>query len=248
MTALRVAARRTVNGLRKVAAGLRPFGESVWPGVRNDLFVGHLSLYLFASQFVRGARVLDVGCGTGYGAQLLTAHGAIHVLGIDIDPLSVSYARRHFAAPVIEFRTGDAQRLRLADSSFEVIYASNVLEHLEEPELLLQRAFQALRPGGVAIFAVPPITSEATAALHHDIHYHRSNLTVVAWHALLTRLPWTVSVFSHLFAASGQHPDFSSPFPSSYGPSAFVVVPSSLEILCTSPSITAVFLAERPAA
>lgn len=35
---------RTINGLRKVAAGLKPFSESVWPGVRNDLFVANQSI------------------------------------------------------------------------------------------------------------------------------------------------------------------------------------------------------------
>ncbi len=50
---------RILNGLRKVTAGLRPFGESVWPGVRNDLFVAHESIYRFASPYARGANVLE---------------------------------------------------------------------------------------------------------------------------------------------------------------------------------------------
>jgi len=57
--------KRFLNGMRKVASGLRPFNESVWPGVRNDLFVAHESLYQLAAPYAAGARVLDAGCGTG---------------------------------------------------------------------------------------------------------------------------------------------------------------------------------------
>ncbi len=247
MSAVRFWTQRASNSIRKVAAGLRPFGESVWPGVQNDLFAGHASLYLFAGRFVRGARVLDVGCGTGYGAAILASHGALEVLGVDIDPLSVAYANRHFAAAGIHFRTGDAQRLLLSEATIDFLYASNVLEHLEAPELLLENAFQALRPGGAALFAVPPITSEAAATVHRGIHYHRSNLSVVAWHTLLAGFPWNVSVHAHAFAGSGPHPDFGSPFPTALHPSAFVVEPSTIEAIYGSPPITAVFLATKAA-
>ena len=122
-----------------------------------------------------------------------------------------------------------------------------MLEHLEAPELLLQSAFQALRPGGTALFAVPPITSDAAAAVHDRIHYHRSNLSVVAWHTLLTGLPWNVSVHAHVFAGTGPHPDFGSPFPSALLPSAFVVEPSTIEAIYDSTPITAVFLVTKAA-
>ena len=100
---------------------------------------------------------------------MLAAHGALHISGVDIDALSVAYAKRHFASPGLSFRTGDAQRLGLADGTIDFLYCSNVLEHLDAPELLLRSAFQALRPGGVALFALPPITSEAAAAVHSGI-------------------------------------------------------------------------------
>lgn len=95
---------------------------------------------------------------------------------------------------------------------------------------------------------MPPITSEAAAAVHSRIHYHRSNLSVVAWHTLLTDLPWNVSVHAHVFAGSGPHPDFGSPFPSALPPSAFVVEPSTIEAIYRSSPITAVFLAAKAAA
>ncbi len=238
---------RILNGLRKVTAGLRPFGESVWPGVRNDLFVAHESIYHFASPYARGANVLDAGCGTGYGSRILAEAGASHVLGVDIDPLSIAFARRRFATATLEFEKADCQHLTFPPAHFDLVFASNVLEHLERPARFVSAAFETLRPGGKALFAVPPITSIATAALHHDIHYHRSNLTVAAWHALLTAHAWTVTAFTHTFVGHGTHVDFASPFPSAVSPSAFSFTQVSAEQLQNMPTITAVFLAARTA-
>ena len=238
---------RILNGLRKVTAGLRPFGESVWPGVRNDLFVAHESIYRFASPYARGANVLDAGCGTGYGSRILAEAGASHVLGVDIDRLSIAFARRHFATATLAFDKGDCQDLTFPPAHFDFVFASNVLEHLERPECFISTAFETLRPGGHALFAVPPINSTAMAALHHDIHYHRSNLSVAAWHVLLTAHAWAVTTFAHTFGGPGTHLDFASPFPSSVSPSAFTFTQVSAEHLQNTPTITAVFLAAKAA-
>ena len=238
---------RILNGLRKVTAGLRPFGESVWPGVRNDLFVAHESIYRFASPYARGASVLDAGCGTGYGSRILAEAGASDVLGVDIDPLSIAFARRRFATATLGFRKADCQRLTFPPSHFDLVFASNLLEHLERPASFVSTAFETLRPGGKALFAVPPITSIATAALHDGIHYHRSNLTVAEWHTILAAHAWTVTTFTHTFVGPGTHVDFASPFPSAMSPSAFAFTQVSAEHLQNTPTITAVFLAAKAA-
>lgn len=247
MPALARRTRRIVNGLRKVAAGLRPFGESVWPGVRNDLFVAHESIYRFASRYAPGATVLDAGCGTGYGSRLLAEAGASRVLGVDIDPLSIAFARRRYRSSALEFQRANCQALTVPRAHFDLVFASNVLEHLEQPERFLSTAFETLRSGGHALFAVPPITSSETAALHRGIHYHRSNLTVAAWLALLSTPAWSVTTLAHLFVGPGAHPDFSSPFESGLSASAFSFSEVPLEHLQDVPAITAVFVASKPA-
>ena len=237
--------RRLTNGVRKVAAGLRPFGESVWPGVRNDLFVAHASIYEFGARFAGGARVLDAGCGTGYGAAILVRAGAAHVHGVDVDGRSVAFARRHYGSGSISFSEGDCESLVLEEGAYGLVFASNVLEHLVRPERFLESAFRALRPGGRALIALPPITSEETAALHRDIHYHRSNRTVESWLALASSLPWSVALLAHVFRGPGPHPDFASPFPSTLTASAFDVREATLESMREATPITAIFLATK---
>lgn len=233
------------NGLRKIAAGLRPFNESVWPGVENDLFIAHRSLYQFGSRFAAGADVLDAGCGTGYGCRILSDAGARHVLGVDVDRMSVAYARRHFGSASVSFEVRDCEQLVLDESSLGLVFSSNVLEHLLAPSRLLQAVHRGLRKGGTAVFAVPPITSPAAAAVHHGIHYHRSNLSVMDWYALLGGLPWAVEVHSHEFVGSGPRPDFASPFRSALCSSDFSVEPSSISRIYQKVPTTVVFVAVR---
>ncbi len=237
---------RAANGLRKVAAGLTPFGESVWPGVRNDLFVAHESLYRYAARFAPGADVLDAGCGTGYGAAILSDAGAARVLGIDVDRRSVRYARRRFGSPTVSFRVEDCDRLDLEPGSFGLVYCSNVLEHLTAPEAFLRTAAGALRPGGLAVIALPPITTPSDLAVNDGIHYHRTTLELRSWARLIEALPWTVTVHAHRFDGEWSELDFASPFPSRLAPERFTVTPDSVEGMYRAPALTAVFVATAP--
>ena len=236
---------RLLNGARKVASGLRPFNESVWPGVRNDLFVAHESLYHLAAPHAAGARVLDAGCGTGYGAAVLAGAGARSVLAIDRDPFSIWFARRHFSHPAITFRRADCERLVLATESLDLVFSSNVLEHLEHPELFFAAAFNALAHGGTAVIAVPPITTEVVLQENRGIHYHRSNLTLSEWAALLAGFPWSVTLFHHRFVGSGPPPDFTSPFSSKLSVSDFSLHEGTVEEAYHDCPYTAFFVARR---
>lgn len=227
---------RIVNGVRKVAAGLRPFSESVWPGVRNDLFVAHESIYSFASQFAVGQVVLDAGCGTGYGSAILARAGATQVTGVDVDPSSIAFARRRY--PDIQFAVQDLERLQL-DGQFGLVVASNSLEHLESPGAFLDVLRQSLT--GRAILAVPPIYSEHDYEQHQAIHYHRSNLPMPEWARLIA---------SHGLRATGcihnvQRPaDLRSHRPSRLSVSDFTFTPVPVEEMLRQFTITGIFIVD----
>jgi SAM-dependent methyltransferase len=233
---------RLLNGFRKVAAGLRPFNESVWPGVRNDLFVAHESIYRFAGRFATGRRVLDAGCGTGYGSAILGGVAAA-VLGVDLDAKSIAYARRHYARDAVRFEAADMQRLRFREE-FDLVMASNALEHLDDVGAFLDGAVAALRPGGLLLVAVPPIYGAADAAVHAGIHYHRSNHTVDEWHALLAARRLEVQPFVHRCVAAAP-PDVRSPRRSRLTPADFTFDEVPAAELATTLSITAVFVGRR---
>jgi ubiquinone/menaquinone biosynthesis C-methylase UbiE len=89
-----------------------------------------------------GARVLDVGCGTG---TLLDAVRPGVGVGIDLSPAMVGLARRRF--PHLEFRVGDAETLG-ADETFDRVVMVDVLEHLGDARAALAGARRACHPEG----------------------------------------------------------------------------------------------------
>lgn len=233
---------RLLNGIRKIFAGLRPFSESVWPGVNNDLFVAHRSIYAFAAHFCAGKQVLDAGCGTGYGAFALARNGAATLLAVDRDRLNISFARRHFALPNLTFQQADLERIVLPASSLDVIVSSNVIEHLDHPAEFLGRVRQALAPGGVGIVAVPPVRNAYERGLHAGIHYHRSVYSVDDWITLFESAGFRHRPFLH---QARRAPDFTSHRRSELTLGDFFFEETDDEGLRTKPTITAVFVLSK---
>src|SRR5437016_2442770 len=64
--------------------------------VRN--FRSHVKVYEFAAQFVAGKRVADIGCGAGYGCEILKKAGAAEVHGCDISKHSLRFARERYGS------------------------------------------------------------------------------------------------------------------------------------------------------
>lgn len=238
------ALRRIVNGIRKVANGLTPFGESVWPGVRNDLFVAHESIYGYFATFAGDRSVLDAGCGTGYGAAILAEAGARSVTALDIDRRSIRYAARHFRRREVTFAVADLEApLPLPDASFDAIVSSNCLEHLHHPGAFVDEMRRLLRPDGVAVVAVPPVTSEALAREHDDIHYHHSVLTVTEWQALFEDRAFEPSFVRHRWTR--REPDFRALHPSDLTVNDFAFETTTAAGLHELPTITAIFVLRR---
>ena len=106
--------------------------------LRGGLFYAHLSLYELAANFMHGKRVLDAGCGTGYGCAHLMRRGAASVLGVDFLAKAIDYCHQHFSGLGAMFRLLDLnQPLPFADESFDGIFSSNAMEHLAEIDVFI---------------------------------------------------------------------------------------------------------------
>lgn len=171
--------------------------------------------------------------------------GAASVLGIDIDRWSIRYAQRKFVAPNLRFEKGDIERLTFPPRSFDIVVASNSLEHLHQPEAFASGLHRVLTPEGVGVVAVPPIVTPADSVIHGRIHYHRSNMHITVWADLFGRANLAVECFSHRGAHSGVLPEFASAANSNLTTDDFVFVPTDVAGLCAEPSITAVFILRR---
>lgn len=233
--------RRYRNALRRVAEGLRLHAENVSPDCPNDLFRAHESIYAFASTFPASGRALDLGCGTGYGCARLLQAGAEEVVGVDLDPRNVRYSRRRFARAGLRFQVEDAEALPESLGRFDLIVASNVLEHLADVETALRGLARSLAPGGLLVAAVPPIVDAASLAENERIPFHRTNLFVWEWSSKLTEQFRAVRAFRHL-PPPGHTLDFTDPFPSAVAAEDFSFEEVEVADLGREPTLGAVFV------
>lgn len=109
-----------------------------------------LRTYLRDIAFPAGARVLEVGCGTGAVARVLAAWPNVReVVGVDPSSYLIEKARAlSSGAPNLIFETGDGQALGFKDASFDVVILHTVLTHVSAPEAVLAEAHRVLHPGG----------------------------------------------------------------------------------------------------
>jgi O-antigen biosynthesis protein len=104
----------------------------------------------------RGLRILDVGCGGGHNGALLKKAGARWVGGVERDGGACVEARRRLDA-VVECDLAAFDPAAFGPEPFDVVLASDVLEHLVEPHVILRRAVEHLRPGGLVVASIPNV-------------------------------------------------------------------------------------------
>lgn len=156
------------------------FNERVIPGVSsNFMYKEAIARYFFASKFIKpGMKVLDLGCGTGYGAKILAQNGA-KVLAIDRDKEALAFASKHFKDKNIKFIKGNV--ILSHGKNYNVVVSFEVIEHLKNPSVFLLNIKRSLVPGGVFIVSTPnaKISSPngGVASSYHEKEYRYSEFS-----------------------------------------------------------------------
>jgi len=116
----------------------------------------HLARYIIAKNYCKGLRVLDAGCGEGYGSKLLVSWGADYVLGVDIDKDSVEKASNIFGGEKTEYISANISNMSFVeDSSFDMAVSFEALEHVEDSEAFLREIKRIVKPDGIIIISCP---------------------------------------------------------------------------------------------
>ena len=146
--------------------------ERVCPAFPDGNFYDHFRIYHFASQFVQGRTVLDVGCGTGYGTHYMLQKGARLAIGIDNSTEAIRYAKTH-RIQHLEYRWMDAQQMTFPDASFDVVVSVDNLEHLPDPARNIMEIRRVLRPSGILILSTPnkELSSPGLAGTTNPFHF-----------------------------------------------------------------------------
>lgn len=121
--------------------------------------------YVRARTRLRGARVLDVGCGGGLLSEAMAVAGA-EVVGIDLSPSVLEVARLHALESGLTIDYREVAIETLADvepGSFDAVTCMEMLEHVPDPAAVIGAAARLLKPGGSLFLSTLNRTPKAFA-------------------------------------------------------------------------------------
>jgi SAM-dependent methyltransferase len=150
-----------------------------------------------------GARILEIGCGTGHNLEMLRRFGRVD--GIEIDPEARDLASKRLGQPI-----GDSPLPELGgveERAYDLIAILDVLEHVDEDRAALESIARRLKPGGRILITVPAhpwMWSAHDVVNHHKRRYTRRTLRKVIGEAGLQveLLTWFNSLLFPLAAAA----------------------------------------------
>lgn len=127
----------------------KPETRIIPEAVSPKFFAEHLKAYEFIKDSAKGKKVLEVGCGDGYGAAYL-ARVASEVTAVDYDQGVVAAALAKYGRANLKFLPMDAGALRFEDNSFDIVCSFQVIEHIPEAAIgrYLSEINRVLRPQG----------------------------------------------------------------------------------------------------
>jgi SAM-dependent methyltransferase len=145
-------------------AGVPPLeltGERTLPDVpaENYWYRRHLAVYEWIGARVAGLRVLDMACGEGYGSEVLS-RSATSVVGVDANPEAHEHARLRYQRENLRFDRGVVET-HGEPGSFDAVVFLQTIEHVQDPQAVLEHFRGLLTPGGVAYVSTPNVLTLA---------------------------------------------------------------------------------------
>ena len=123
-------------------------------GYIRDRSAAHFGRDASRSGCLAGLRVLDIGCGAGILSEPIARLGG-SVVGADPAPSNIAVAGHHAAAQglSIDYRCTTAEALAAQGEAFDVVLAMEVIEHVADVGLFVDRTAAMVKPGGLMFFA-----------------------------------------------------------------------------------------------
>jgi SAM-dependent methyltransferase len=135
-------------------------GERTLPDVpeENYWYRRHLVVYEWIAAQAGGRRVIDMACGEGYGSDLIAAAGAASVVGVDANPEAHEHARLRYARPNLRFARDLVESF---SEPCDAIVFLQTIEHVQDPEAILDHFRSMLAPAGAAFLSTPNLLTLA---------------------------------------------------------------------------------------
>jgi ubiquinone/menaquinone biosynthesis C-methylase UbiE len=142
----------------------------------------------------RGKYILDVGCGTGKTSSWFAKRLGCRVVGVDISPRMVEWAKetakREGILDQVEFRTADAQQLPFDDATFDAVVCESVLGFVPDKAKALREFIRVCKPGGYVgmnetTWLTAPIPREIVESLETAGFSGAKLITLDEWREIL---------------------------------------------------------------
>jgi len=121
------------------------------------IYLFHVVTYNFAKKFTQGNKVLDYGCGSGFGTAMLVGE-CESITGVDISSAAISYANSHYKAECLSYQViepAEKAPLPFDDGSFDCVLSFQVIEHILALDEYFTEVSRVLCPEGKFIVATP---------------------------------------------------------------------------------------------
>lgn len=175
-------------GLMATAAGstfAEFMRERYVPGTWSKLAeYEHMPRYALAKSLAQGKRVLDFGCGTGYGSALM-AEVATSVTGLDIDAPALAWARETHRAANLDFQRHGDLGATLPAKSFDMVSCFEMIEHVDHTtqKAAVASIARLLTDDGLLLISTP---NPAVTALYGANPYHIREMNEAEFRELLS--------------------------------------------------------------
>ncbi len=116
----------------------------------------------------RTDRILDVGTSTGTNLRMLKERNYPNVVGLDLSPVAIEYCARKGLGQV---ELGDVCAIPHDDESFDMVLATDVIEHVDDDRKAVSEIFRVTAPGGYALITVPAF--HALWGLQDRVAHHK---------------------------------------------------------------------------
>ena len=164
------------------------------PHNRDFLYQEHISRYMFASQFVKGKKVLDIACGTAYGAAFLTRYNPNMLVGVDVSKEALAKGKENFEG-ILSLVAGDATCASFKKGAFDVVISFETLEHLMMYENFVSEMKRVLGNEGLFIVSTPNKLAFSARDKLYSNRYHFKEFTLDEFYFLLGKYFSDIQLF-----------------------------------------------------
>jgi ubiquinone/menaquinone biosynthesis C-methylase UbiE len=135
------------------------FIEECYKDTKEDylIYLFHMVTYKFCLPYAKGKKVLDFGCGSGYGTSLISSN-CLSVVGVDVSENAIAYSEKKHSSSNLSFKKiekTENNNLPFKNEEFDLVLSLQVIEHIKDTNCYLSEIKRVLKNNGMLILVTP---------------------------------------------------------------------------------------------